>query len=217
MAETRYLYESGKTAGFAKIFNRTSGVPLERTQLFDSLTDAQNYAKGDNTDFRKLGSTRYVGQLLTVYQPAADGSEEILKVYFVNSNNGLTEVGKETDLSEIQSTIKGIKDDIATIPDTYVPKTLKINNKALNADITLSAADVGALSTTGTAAKAKALSLTQAVGGTKIPVYFSAEGKPVVLDYTIETSVPANAVFTDEKVNVSEWTSAGRKFITGAT
>lgn len=38
----------------------------------------------------------------------------------------------------------------------YVPTTRKVNNKALSADITLSASDVGALATSGTAVKATA-------------------------------------------------------------
>lgn len=246
MAETRYLYESGKTAGFAKIFNRTSGIPLERTQLFDSLEDAQNYAKGDNTDYRKLGSTKFIGQLLTVYQPAADGKSEILKVYIVNSNNGLTEVGKDTDLSSYvlkTTTINGKAltgnitlnasdvglENVANIsPDEYFTNlasdttnavqitvggetknitvaTLKtsLGLQALAYKSSLSYSDVGALAANGTANKALALSLTKAIGDSKTPVYFNANGEPVALNYTIEKSVPSSAIFTDENVKVN--------------
>ena len=35
------------------------------------------------------------------------------------------------------------------------------------------------------------------IGSSKIPVYFNADGKPVAIGYTIEKSVPSNAVFTD--------------------
>ena len=45
--------------------------------------------------------------------------------------------------------------------------------------------------------KAVALDLSAAVGSTTKPVYFKADGKPYEIGYTIEKSVPSNAVFTD--------------------
>jgi len=57
-----------------------------------------------------------------------------------------------------------------------------------------------------TVSKAGALNLSAAVGSTSKPVYFKADGKPYEISYTIEKSVPSNAVFTDtwNKVSTSQ-------------
>ena len=57
-----------------------------------------------------------------------------------------------------------------------------------------------------TVSKAAALNLSAAVGSTSKPVYFKADGKPYEISYTIEKSVPSNAVFTDtwNKVSTSQ-------------
>ena len=49
----------------------------------------------------------------------------------------------------------------------------------------------------GTATTATKLSNTTAIGGTTQPVYFKADGIPEKISYTINKSVPANAIFTD--------------------
>lgn len=48
----------------------------------------------------------------------------------------------------------------------------------------------------GNATTATAL-ISKSIGGTTKPVYFDANGRPVAINYTIESSVPANAKFTD--------------------
>ena len=48
-----------------------------------------------------------------------------------------------------------------------------------------------------TVAKAAALDLSADIGSTKKPVYFKSDGKPYAINYTIETSVPSGALFTD--------------------
>lgn len=57
-----------------------------------------------------------------------------------------------------------------------------------------------------TVSKAGALNLSAAVGSTSKPVYFKADGKPYEISYTIEKSVPSNAIFTDtwNKVSTSQ-------------
>ena len=61
----------------------------------------------------------------------------------------------ETDIESLQGDVNTLKTDntsikaaVQTLQDTYVPNTRKVNNKPLNADITLSASDVGALENT---------------------------------------------------------------------
>ena len=62
----------------------------------------------------------------------------------------------ESDIETLQGDVQSLQTDntatkaaVKTLQDTYVPNTRKINNKALDADITLTASDVGALPTTG--------------------------------------------------------------------
>ena len=56
----------------------------------------------------------------------------------------------ESDIETLQTDVQGLKTDntatkaaVKTLQDTYVPNTRKVNNKALDADITLTANDVG--------------------------------------------------------------------------
>lgn len=51
-----------------------------------------------------------------------------------------------------------------------------------------------------TATSASKLQNTAKIGDTNKPVYFTASGVPAAISYTIETSVPSGAVFTDTKV-----------------
>lgn len=44
---------------------------------------------------------------------------------------------------------------------------------------------------------------TTSIGSSTKPVYFNDEGKPVAINYTIEKSVPSNAVFTDTDTKVT--------------
>lgn len=62
----------------------------------------------------------------------------------------------ESDIETLQGDVQSLQTDntatkaaVQTLQDTYVPNTRKVNNKALDADITLTASDVGALSTSG--------------------------------------------------------------------
>ena len=69
------------------------------------------------------------------------------------------------------------------------------------------ASEVGALADTtkyagastagGAATSAEKLTNTSKIGDTNKPVYFDANGVPVAISYTIDKSVPSNAVFTD--------------------
>ena len=72
---------------------------------------------------------------------------------------------------------------------------------------TYTASEVGALADTtkyagastagGAATSAEKLTNTSKIGDTNKPVYFDANGVPVAISYTIDKSVPSNAVFTD--------------------
>lgn len=240
MAKT-YLPAGGGLT-FKSVLRFVGPSPLDGRGVVDSLIDISGQAYKTTfggSEFEDVASY-YEGMLVV--------TKDTGKLYVLN----------EGTFKEVTPDLSGIEGALNAIPNTYVPKTLTINGKALNDNITLSASDiglgnvtnlaasgyltaltsdttdaikitvggttkeikvatlktslglgnlayrdslsfqdVGALSATGTAVKAQALALTQAIGDTKTPVYFNAEGKPVALGYTIETSVPANAVFTD--------------------
>lgn len=240
MAKT-YLPAGGGLT-FKPILRFVGPLPLDGRGVVDSLKDISGQAYKTTfggSEFEDVASY-YEGMLVV--------TKDTGKLYVLHGDT----------FKEVTPDLSGIQGTLDAIPNTYVPKTLTINGKALNANITLSASDVGlgnvtnlaakdyftaltsdvknaiqitvggttkeikvdtlkdslglgslayknglsfqdvgALSATGTAVKAEALALTQAVGDTKTPVYFNVEGKPVALGYTIETSVPANAVFTD--------------------
>lgn len=54
----------------------------------------------------------------------------------------------QTDTGALKTDMSAVKGAVATLQDTYVPNTRKINNKTLEADIMLTASDVGALEST---------------------------------------------------------------------
>ena len=89
---------------WAMSFQRTGTFPLDRSSMFASLTDAQNYAKGDGSDSRALGGTSYVGQVISVYE------NDVVTVYKINADRSLGEVGKATngDEKSIHLTDEGI-------------------------------------------------------------------------------------------------------------
>ena len=89
--------------------------------------------------------------------------------------------------------------DIGTVitseTDPTVPSWAKAETKP-----TYTASEVGALASDGTAVNSARLSNTSKVGNTNRPVYFTANGVPAQISYTIDKSVPSTAVFTDDSV-----------------
>lgn len=59
----------------------------------------------------------------------------------------------------------------------------------------------GATINGGAATSAEKLTNTAKIGNVNTPVYFTETGVPEALEYSIKTSVPENAVFTDTKYN----------------
>lgn len=57
--------------------------------------------------------------------------------------------GLQGDVGTLKTDMTTVKGAVTTLQNTYVPNTRKVNGKALSADVTLTAKDVGALPTTG--------------------------------------------------------------------
>ena len=66
--------------------------------------------------------------------------------------------------------------------------------------------------TISTVEKATKLSNTTKIGDTNKPVYFTANGVPAVISYTIEANVPKNADFEDTKVTQTETTDSSHRY-----
>ena len=69
----------------------------------------------------------------------------------------------------------------------------------------------------GTADKAKALEVSEAIGSATKPVYINASGVPTATTYTLGKSVPSTAVFTDTKNTAGSTNSTSKLFLVGAT
>lgn len=80
MAERQQNQRNDITRSFQRVFN----FPLDRSTIFESYQDAQDYAKGDGSDSRKLGKTVYLGQVISV----VNTGESTVKVYKVTFGTG---------------------------------------------------------------------------------------------------------------------------------
>ena len=92
---------------WAYAFQRTGAFPLDRTSLFSSLTDAEAYAKGDESDARKVGGVSYVGQSVSVY----DAENNSVALYIIDADRSLKEVGSAS-LAADDSSIEIINDKV---------------------------------------------------------------------------------------------------------
>lgn len=79
-----YIDNFGKL-DWALEFNRTGKFPLDRSSMFGSYADALAYAKQDGTDIRKIGGTSYVGQIISVFGPGADGATDEIAAYIITA------------------------------------------------------------------------------------------------------------------------------------
>lgn len=99
------------------MINRSNKLPLDKYSLFTTLKAAQDYAK-DPT------SMAYVGQVLVVAElNEANSAVNSVTVYVIDQNSELKEVGKETDLSGVESRLSTIEGNITTINNTLGGKT----------------------------------------------------------------------------------------------
>ena len=87
--------ETGGNLDWALKFNRTGTFPLDRSSMFSSYADALAYAKMDGSDSRQIGGTAYIGQLIAVYGPGADGSTAEVSAYII------TNVGASATLQKL--------------------------------------------------------------------------------------------------------------------
>lgn len=97
--------------------------------------------------------------------------------------------GLTTDVDTLKTDMTTVKGAVTTIQGNYVPKTRKVNGKALSADITLGANDVKAIPTSqkGTANGVAELDANGLVLSSQLPSYVDD-----VLEYDTKTDFPTN-------------------------
>ena len=107
-------------------FERKGGFPLDKSALFSSLEDAQKYASGSATDERKLGGTSYVGQIISVYEPANEeaGTSASVNAYIITPARGLVKLAATTasgdvagDIADLQGKVNAIFADIEALEE----------------------------------------------------------------------------------------------------
>lgn len=102
-------------------------------------------------------------------------------------------------LGDTEPTLKTSFEDGTTLPENYsVAAEVALGRNRIITSGIFSGNLEGNATTATTASK---LSNTSKIGDTNKPVYFKADGTPAAINYTIATSVPSGAVFTDRYVN----------------
>lgn len=92
---TPLIPKEGEKLDWAMSFQRTGQFPIDRSGWFNSYADAVAYAKGDKSDERGLGGTRYIGQIISVVE-----NDEV-KIYKILTDNTLEEVGAGKGLGSV--------------------------------------------------------------------------------------------------------------------
>lgn len=115
-------------------FQRTGAFPIDRSAVFSSLADAQNYALGVNEgeeakDERKLGGTSYVGQIISVYEAAEEDGVATANAYIITPARGLLKLAATTtsgdvsaDIAALQGQVSAILSDIETLEGLVADK-----------------------------------------------------------------------------------------------
>lgn len=89
----KYIETFASKMDWAKPFQRTGQIPLDRSTMFESYEDAVKYAAGkaDDPDSRGLQGTSYVGQIITVF------ADDAVNAYIIKADRSLEEVGAATE------------------------------------------------------------------------------------------------------------------------
>lgn len=109
-------------------FQRTGSFPIDRSAMFSSLADAQNYALGvaegeEAKDERKLGGTSYVGQIISVYEAAIEANEEngveavpaSVNAYIITPTRSLMKLAATTASGDVSADIAALQGQVTTI------------------------------------------------------------------------------------------------------
>jgi hypothetical protein len=133
-------------------FQRTGAFPIDRSAVFSSLVDAQNYALGvaegeEAKDVRKLGGTSYVGQIISVYE-SVEGGAASANAYIITPTRGLMKLAATTasgdvsaDIADLQGKVNTLMSQVEALQASNAKKVEKdyvdteLAKKALQADL----------------------------------------------------------------------------------
>ena len=158
----------------------------ESGKIYVNTTDNKTY-RWSGSQFVEISASLALGETETTAFRGDHGNAAYTHSLITTGNPHGT---KLTDLPDYNDTIESL-----------------MNILAAKADITgTNASGTWGISITGNAASASKLNTN--AGSANQPVYF-ANGVPVALNYTIQTSVPANAKFTDTTYSNATSSAAG--------
>lgn len=110
-------------------FQRTGPFPLDRSSVFSSLEDAQNYASGA-ADERQLSGSSYIGQIVSVY--TTENETPTVGAYIIGPTRTLMKLAATTASGDLSGDIVRLEQLINGKASTdYVNQEL---NKKANSD-----------------------------------------------------------------------------------
>lgn len=201
-----------------------SSIESKGNYVFDATTKPNSLEYGISTGFvnRNSGYGSFGGvlnvraysggggtlQLYAPYSPTYGGTH--LKARF--GNYDVDQGNSWTELKDIA----WVSDIPTSLPASDVYSWAKASTKPSYTYSEVGAAAsshthnyAGSSSAGGVATSAAKLSNTSKIGDTNKPVYFKADGTPAAISYTIDKSVPSNAVFTDTTYSAATQSAAG--------
>ena len=195
-----------------------------------AFTNKSDYATADHTH-NYAGSDSVGGAATSANKLNTDAGSDVNPIYFSNGipvactyslNKTVPSNALFTD-AKVTQTATTTDADYEILFSSTADNTTRTEGARKNSNLTFNPS-TGVLTTTKfvgelsgnatTATTANKLSNTTAIGSSIKPVYFSADGIPVAIDHSIETSVPSNAVFTDTTYIVSSGDNNGQIKVT---
>ena len=195
-----------------------------------AFTNKSDYATADHTH-NYAGSDSVGGAATSANKLNTDAGSDVNPIYFSNGipvactyslNKTVPSNALFTD-AKVTQTATTTDADYEILFSSTADNTTRTEGARKNSNLTFNPS-TGVLTTTKfvgelsgnatTATTANKLSNTTAIGSSIKPVYFSADGIPVAIDHSIETSVPSNAVFTDTTYTVSSGDNNGQIKVT---
>ena len=195
-----------------------------------AFTESSAYATARHTH-KYAGSDSVGGAATSANKLNTDAGSDVTPIYFSNGipvactyslNKTVPSNALFTD-AKVKQTATTTDADYEILFSSTADNTTRTAGARKNSNLTFNPSTgtltatkfVGTLSGNATSATtANKLSNTTAIGSSIKPVYFSADGIPVAIDHSIETSVPSNAVFTDTTYTVSSGDNNGQIKVT---
>ena len=191
-----------------------------------AFTDSDEYATAGHTHLY-AGSDTVGGPATSANKLNTDAGSDVNPIYFSNGvpvactyslNKTVPSNALFTD-ENVTQTVTTTNENFEILFSGTADNTTRTEGARKNSNLTFNPSTgvltatkfVGALSGNATSATtANKLSNTTAIGSSIKPVYFSADGVPVAIDCSIETSVPSGAVFTDTTYTIESGDNNGQ-------